>query len=56
MKIGGPLNNSILQKYIPGPGNYQNFSTLDNSNITLKPRLPDLSQKHLVKNPGPGTY
>ena len=55
MKIGGPLNNSVAQKYIPGPGNYKNYSTLDNSKFTLKPKLPDNSQKHLTKLPGPGT-
>jgi len=23
MKLGGPLSNSIIQNYIPGPGRYQ---------------------------------
>lgn len=56
MALGGPMKDSILQRYIPGPGNYKKPSTLDNSLITLKPRLRDKSQDHLLKNPGPGTY
>lgn len=39
MAMGGPMKDSMLQKYIPGPGNYKNYSTLDNSKITLKSRL-----------------
>ena len=50
------MKDSILQRYIPGPGNYKKPSTLDNSLITLKPRIRDKSQDHLLKNPGPGTY
>lgn len=56
MALGGPMKESLLQKYIPGPGKYQQHSTLDNSHITLKPRIKDKSQDHLLKNPGPGTY
>ncbi len=56
MALGGPMKESLLQKYIPGPGRYKEYSTLDNSHITLKPRLRDNSQDHLLKNPGPGTY
>ena len=50
------MNIDVLQRYIPGPGNYKKPSTLDNSLITLKPRIRDKSQDHLLKNPGPGTY
>ena len=57
MALGGPMKNSIIQKYIPGPAKYDtNFSTLDNSKITVRQRLPDKSQNHLLKNPGPGEY
>lgn len=57
MNIGGPLRDSIAKKFIPGPGNYKaDYSTLDQHNISLKSRLPDRSQAHLLKNPGPGAY
>ena len=57
MSTGGPLRDSIARKFIPGPGNYDSaYRTLENRNITLKPRLPDRSQNHLLKNPGPGAY
>ena len=56
MALGGPMKNAALQKYIPGPGQYQKKSTLDHAKISIKPRLRDKSQDHLLKNPGPGTY
>ena len=56
MALGGPMKNSILKKYVPGPGNYPNYSTFEEGKITLKPRLPDKTQNHLLKNPGPGSY
>ena len=56
MALGGPMKDSLLQKYIPGPGRYDKNSTLDNAHITLKSRLPDKSQDHLLKVPGPGAY
>lgn len=34
-------------KNIPGPGNYLVPSTLDNKGISLRPRLADMSLKHL---------
>jgi hypothetical protein len=46
----------MMRKYIPGPGNYNAYSTLENNTISLKPRLPDKSQDHLKKIPGPGAY
>lgn len=54
--MGGPMKNSLIQRYIPGPGRYRDYSTLDNSKITLKARIRDHSQDHLLKNPGPGQY
>ena len=48
--MGGPLKDSKLQKFIPGPGNYDsNKSMLDQRAPSLKPRLPDNSLKHLTK-------
>lgn len=48
----------MARKYIPGPGNYRAYSTLEhpNNTVTLKSRLPDRSIDHLKKNPGPGAY
>lgn len=54
--MGGPLRDSYFRKGIPGPGNYKIYSTLENKNITLKPRIPDRSADHAKKIPGPGTY
>lgn len=65
MLLGGPLANSMLQRYIPGPGNYKDKSTLyhDQGVPTLKSRLPDRSYDHLkkvfafaIQIPGPGSY
>jgi hypothetical protein len=58
MAIGGPLGESMARKYIPGPGNYKAYSTLEHPNnaVSLKSRLPDRSIDHLKKNPGPGAY
>jgi hypothetical protein len=50
MALGGPLKDSKILGFIPGPGNYDsNKSTLDEKGPSLKPRLPDLSQRHLLK-------
>jgi len=50
MSLGGPLKDSKLQSYIPGPGNYDsNKSMLDNKAASLKPKLPDRSINHLLK-------
>ena len=46
----------MAKKYIPGPGNYKAYSTLEPNTITLKSRLPDKSLDHLKKIPGPGAY
>ena len=56
MSLGGPMKNATLQKYIPGPGQYDKKSTLDPAKISIKPRLRDKTQDHLLRNPGPGTY
>ena len=46
-----------MKKFIPGPGRYKaDYSTLDNHAFTLRSRLPDHSQDHLLKNPNPGAY
>ncbi len=45
-----------MRKYIPGPGNYRAYSTLENNSATIRSRLPDKSLEHLKKNPGPGAY
>jgi len=48
--LGGPLKDSKLQKFIPGPGNYDsNKSMLDQRAPSLRPRLPDNTLKHLTK-------
>lgn len=64
MALGGPLKDSKILSFIPGPGNYDsNKSMLEQKGPTLKPKLPDFTQKHLLKvtirvsqNPGPGAY
>lgn len=63
MELGGPLKDAKLLKYIPGPGTYANKSTLDTRASSLKAKLPDTSNRHLLKvslmitkNPGPGAY
>lgn len=64
MEIGGPLKDSKILGFIPGPGRYEsNKSMLDHRGSTLHQKLPDNSQKHLLKvhspfmkNPGPGAY
>ena len=59
MALGGPMANSVMKKYIPGPGMYKNdTSTLvrDDHVPSLRSRLPDRSHNHLLKNPGPGAY
>ena len=57
MSIGGPLRDSVSKKFIPGPGNYNNaYSTMQPTPIRIRSRLPDKSQDHLKKNPGPGAY
>lgn len=48
--MGGPLKDSKLLKFIPGPGNYDsNKPTFDQRAASLKPRLPDNTLKHLTK-------
>ncbi len=46
----------MMRKYIPGPGNYKAYSTLDTNAPSIRSRLPDKSQDHLKKVPGPGAY
>jgi hypothetical protein len=50
MALGGPLKDSKILSFIPGPGNYDsNKSMLDQKGPSLKAKLPDFSQKHLLK-------
>jgi hypothetical protein len=56
MEITGPLRDSMLKKYLPGPGTYPARSSLEQPNITLKSRLPDHALEHLQNLPGPGAY
>ena len=50
MELGGPLKDSKLLQFVPGPGNYDsNKSTLDSRAASLKPRLPDTTLNHLTK-------
>lgn len=58
MALGGPLGEVMSRKYVPGPGNYKDYSTLQHPNnaVTIKSRLPDTSLNHLKKVPGPGAY
>lgn len=56
MSIGGPLRDSVAKKFIPGPGNYNAYSTLQPTPIAIGSKLNDRSQDHLKRNPGPGTY
>ena len=64
MELGGPLKDTKLHAYIPGPGRYDsNKSMLDSRTSSLRAKLPDTTTKHLLKvsfilmkNPGPGAY
>jgi hypothetical protein len=50
MELGGPMKDAKVLGFVPGPGQYKtNVSTIDHRYASLKPRLPDNSQKHLVK-------
>jgi hypothetical protein len=50
MELGGPLKDAKALAYIPGPGRYDaNKSMLDHRASSLGGKLPDNSQKHLLK-------
>jgi hypothetical protein len=50
MQLGGPLKDTKILGFIPGPGKYEsNKSMLDQRASSLHPRLPDTSQRHLEK-------
>ena len=50
LQLGGPLRESILRKFVPGPGKYDSaYSTLNVPPISLKSRIPDKSLDHLKK-------
>ena len=56
MEITGPLRESMMKQYLPGPGTYPMRSSLEHPNITLKSRIPDHALEHLQNLPGPGAY
>ncbi len=44
------MRESILRKFVPGPGKYDSaYSTLNAPPISLKSRIPDKSLDHLKK-------
>lgn len=50
MALGGPLKDSKLLSYIPGPGNYDsNKSMLDHKASSMRAKLPDKTINHLLK-------
>ena len=50
LQLGGPLRESILRKFVPGPGKYDSaYSTLNVPPISMKSRIPDKSLDHLKK-------
>lgn len=50
MQLSGPLKDTKLLGYIPGPGNYEsNPSTLDKRATTIAGKLEDRTTKHLEK-------
>lgn len=50
MELGGPLKDTKLLGYIPGPGRYDaNKSQLDQRASSMRQKLPDTSQRHLLK-------
>lgn len=53
---GAPKQKIDKRAELPGPGSYENKSTLKKSRITFKSRMIDLSLKYAKTVPGPGTY
>jgi len=50
MQLGGPMKDAKILGYIPGPGQYDaNKSMLDPRASSLRPRLPDTAQNHLIR-------
>jgi hypothetical protein len=50
MELGGPLKDAKLLNFVPGPGNYNsNYSTLSPRTSSLRQKLPDVSNRHLLK-------
>jgi hypothetical protein len=50
MELSGPLKDTKILGYIPGPGKYDaNHSTLDQRHNTIRVKLPDTTLKHLEK-------
>ena len=50
MELSGPMKDTKILGYIPGPGRYDsNKSMLDNRASTMRVKLPDTTYKHLLK-------
>lgn len=50
MQLSGPLKDTKILGFIPGPGKYDNNqSTLDQRSSTIRAKLPDNTLKHLEK-------
>ena len=50
MELSGPMKDTKILGYIPGPGRYDsNKSMLDNRASTMRVKLPDPTYKHLLK-------
>ena len=43
------MKETKLLAYIPGPGRYDNKSMLDPKTSSIRQKLPDNSNKHLVR-------
>lgn len=50
MQLSGPLKETKILGFIPGPGKYEsNYSTLDQRGTSIRVKLPDTTTKHLLK-------
>lgn len=50
MELSGPMKETKIQAFVPGPGRYEaNKSTLDQRTSSLRSKLPDNTYKHLLK-------
>lgn len=47
--VGGPLSDTKRARYIPGPGQYGNYSTLQARSTVIRSRLPDNSLNEHIK-------
>jgi len=50
MELGGPMKETKLHGFVPGPGRYDsNKSMLDHRESSMRQKLPDNTYKHLLK-------